>query len=39
MAGTAQFQDEVSALNYNQQLALFGEPAQMDTEEQAKVTP
>ena len=36
MAGTAQFQDEVSALNYNQQLALFGEPAQMDTEEQAK---
>ena len=36
MAGTAQFQDEVSALNYNQQLALFGEPVQTDTEEQAK---
>lgn len=36
MAGVTQFQDEVSALSYNQQLALFGEPALMDTEEQAK---
>ena len=36
MAGTEQFQDEVNALGYNQQLALFGEPALMDTEEQAK---
>lgn len=36
MAGTEQFQDEVNALSYNQQLALFGEPALMDTDEQAK---
>ncbi len=36
MSSVTQFQDEVSALSYNQQLALFGEPALMDTEEQAK---
>lgn len=36
MAGTEQFQDEVNALSYNQQLTLFGEPALMDTDEQAK---
>ncbi|MEF2560215.1 MAG: AAA family ATPase [Eggerthellaceae bacterium] len=36
MAGTEQFQDKVNALSHNQQLALFGEPALMDTDEQAK---
>lgn len=36
MSSVEKFQDEVSALSYNQQLALFGEPAIMDTEEQAK---
>ena len=36
MAGTEQFQDQVRALSYNQQLALFGEPANMDSEQQAK---
>lgn len=36
MAGSEQFQDQVRAMSYNQQLALFGEPAFMDTEEQAK---
>lgn len=36
MAGTERFQDEVSALTYNQQLALFGEPAMMDDEQHAK---
>lgn len=36
MSSLEKFQDEVSALSYNQQLTLFGEPAIMDTEEQAK---
>lgn len=36
MAGTEQFQNEVTALTYNQQLQIFGEPINMETGEQAK---
>lgn len=36
MASMERFQNDVLALSYNQQLALFGEPALMDTEEQAR---
>lgn len=36
MAGSNQYQDEVSLLSHNEQLRLFGEPIVMDTEEQAR---